>query len=459
MKFINVAIILTATAASSAYAAAATDPTTAAQSGLKDLHIELKVAPMTLSKDLNFSEIVKAINENSDCQDKLVTFRRALSAAKGIADRICDNDTEGLDEIKRVAPFDGSKYAEFINGGYAAVNEEKKEWQYKVDSSTDLATARYVTKKSIKSKVDSFKTAAKTSLEHIKNNCNGQSLPDCFGDTSYDSFIKAVKVWIYGSQMLLGESSPAIAGVPPNNFFKEGFRLGVNRINVPQDRFSVTAIDSSLNLKSLIKTSDFTAAGDSLVNNLFALQERMKNAPGSNDSIKNDIQLRIDLARAIFSTPHGVALTIEVVERHVRAFERIAEGIIRNLRIGKALDKDLVTKLMKAWIMAVQMFREDGIRQMSNYATIALPTVTEVPTEPEPAKTTAPVVEDKISRQNSADSVGSTDSTVSTKSNGSTDSTVSAKSTGSSASTQSNTSAKSNTSTSTIGRIFNSLFG
>lgn len=411
MKFINVAIILTATAASSASTSATIDPTTAAQSGLADPLIELKVTPMTLPQNFKFYETREAASKKaSEYHNAFVAFRSAVTNAKYAAHKILDNERKGIDEIREVAPFSNYEYFDFTGAGTAVIEAEKNEWDYRVKSTDGITNVSGILQKDVVSgKVNTLKSKADDVLNYVKSKCDGQSLFNCYHkDVDYDPRIKEVKSWIYAAQMMLGQSTELV---------KTDWRTTVDSINVPQGRFSVTSIDSSLNLRNLMNNSEFTAAVASLRANLTALITRMRNASENKKAIMDDLTLRSNLVRAVLAKPEDSELTIEIVERRVRAFERIAEGIIRYLKMGRPLDNTMIAKLIKTWIMAVQMFRDGGMEEMSKYATVSFPTVVEL--APAPVQTTESSVGDKRPRSDSTSSTGSTDSTSSTKSNSS----------------------------------------
>lgn len=89
-----------------------------------------------------------------------------------------------------------------------------------------------------------------------------------------------------------------------------------------------------------------------------------------------DMNLRGFVIDSLFGVPeNGAKITDELIKLRVKAFRRMAEGVIRSMQDGKdVVAEPLATLAIKSWIMAKQMGEIDGWKDLNvKFGVLTLP--------------------------------------------------------------------------------------
>ena len=159
------------------------------------------------------------------------------------------------------------------------------------------------------------------------------------------------------------------------DWVKPDWKPALQALNIPQDRFAVASIKKDLNLISRWKTNgkNLPAAIATLRANFETIRGRI---PANETALKEDFALRKAVLDAMFLTTKEVReIDFDVISRRYKAFERMAEGIARNQQNGIVATEDQavqITKAVKAYLMATQMFIQRGFEsgEVVKYATL-----------------------------------------------------------------------------------------
>ena len=389
MHFLTIAMIL-----SSAAASASASSTTSPEIRLRDPKASFKInkaafyepssftatignETMSLNlknvldtcEDRNFSKLAKLQCTSIDkvklmsCRNNLFkVLRSVMLANKNEALRQLQSEEDALgivvEQLRNLYP-NSTIWA----WSKAALDSEKKDWELvlavvnfmesKVDS--ELGTRNYL----------SALNPSRNDIQALNSllvqlNPSSKALSE-FNRTDVRAFkdlVTVVRKWIIANA-LFGNGPTTVDQLNPNDFINSRYLENfVKMINVPESRFKVLPIEPTLNLSYLMSVSGLSL--EEAVNTLKRNMEAYRSKFGSND-VSNNINLRDYVIRGLFYKSADAPLTMESIRKRVKAFGRIAEGVIRSMHEGKdGVDSSITTDAIKAWIMAKQMIDIDG---------------------------------------------------------------------------------------------------
>ena len=417
MNPINVVIILASTIASSSVVSAA-----ATSSANRDLRIDYKIDSIN---DPQLENVFASVPETMPAHKftkEFENFDTLFRAKWSKATKDFEQQEKGLDEVVGVAPFNEDDFSRGPREyGRIVIDFAKKEWKDRKEACSNFSNS-YMSKREIPNTLRYLSEARDTKVQEFNRLCPGKSLSKCYEKNIpiLPSHMAPIKKWIFAQQMF-GDPSAMAAWIKPD------WRPAIQELNVPQDRFAVASIKKDLNLISRWKTNgkNLPAAIATLRANFNTIKSRI---PANETALKKDFALRKAVLDAILQTNDEVSeLDFDVISRRYKAFERMAEGIARNQQNGielKASEADQITKAIKAYLMATQMFIQRGFEdgEIVKYATLPTPSGlslttiennnnAEAKTDEASAASNASSINDTANKENNANTANTTANT------------------------------------------------
>ena len=190
---------------------------------------------------------------------------------------------------------------------------------------------------------------------------------------AYKLLIQGIRKWVIAAK-LFGNPAATFAPSPADFINSTSLESNVSTLNVPEGRFRVIPIEPTLNLKFIMAADSSMSlenAIEVLKRNLAVIRSRSRSA-----NFFDDMELRKIVIKGLFDVPsNDEPITVELINLRVKAFERIAEGVVRSMYEGKETITDpIASKAIKAWIMAKQMVEIDGWKNENvKFGVLALP--------------------------------------------------------------------------------------
>lgn len=224
-------------------------------------------------------------------------------------------------------------------------------------------------------------------------------------------FITNFKTWLAAVKLFEVPSKNVMPN--PNEFINSASLSSlVDRLNVPNDRFSVVPIEPNLNLTFAMEktgTESVATAIRKINRNFDIFRVKLELT-----TLTLEMSLRQIVVDGLFAkAPADVEMNLDLIRTRVKVYERLVEGVVRSIQEGSGLaSQKLATQVIKAWIMVVQMVEKDAWKNESvRYGVLALPQGITLdqsdncPVDtPEPVKTAAANVGDKRPRSDSTSS-------------------------------------------------------
>lgn len=397
MNFLTIAIILTSTAASAS--ASATNST---EESLRDPKAALKVnkaveydSPaftakidetdqvlvlknvLELCEEKNFNKLVENNCKDMKTDANISTCRnntylaviKGFMAFKKEAIQRLEKEESSLGEIMLTIQSD-RYYGHTDNlsqWAKAALDSEKGDWNA-VQGALDLmrnpnSTTNYThTEKEMNSRLQT----ANPDMAAL-NNLVSQLVPSSSVVAEYErkeistykNIVESVKKWVIANK-LFGNPNDTAQSEYINIKSLESY---VRTLNVPEDRFSVSPIEPTLNLKFIMTKDSSMTLPDAIktLKRLFSeFKSKFKNSSWSEDLKLRDLVVRILFDKCLNGTNEKI-MTVETIKMRVKALRRLAEGAIRSMHEGKqSVTAPTTTMAIKSWIMAKQMVDNDG---------------------------------------------------------------------------------------------------
>lgn len=428
MNILNLVLILGSTIASGSAAS------TAAAVSIKDDRIEYKIDPATDPELVNVFARISFKNDKSSIEfnaehAKLTT---ALNTKKRAALAALETEKKGIEEIIEEEDFGMYDYRwKIATLGEGVIDTAKKEWELRSQALGSLTNSGMISASSIAIPVKQLTDARDAAKSIVDRNCPNKSLTECYSRNHgiFERDIAPVKKGTMAQEMF-----GSLAGVNTGDWFKPDWKLLIRSIANSGTRFAIAPIKKDLNFISRWKhnNEDTSAAIASLRENLTAVKAKI---PESETALRADFELRESVVHAVTAFSRKVPVVdFDVIARRVKAFERVAEGVVRAHQSSIQLDAADVNKAIKAHLMSVQMFVLTGFKDanIKPFATLAVPSgitlttisdgaeTVDVPAAPEApviSAPAAPLAEKKlvieVKRSDSTSSTASTDPTSS----------------------------------------------
>lgn len=260
------------------------------------------------------------------------------------------------------------------------IAEEKQEWEirksilYNLEIKSNLSYGNT-------SELENFKTAATKWLENpALKNCEEKTINLAFSNNQQQLIQNDIKMWLLAKQMIDGPDSAG--NRVRSEYIRPDWKLLVDKLNVPEDRFKLYQISKELNLHYLM--NDLSLSFEKSVEKMkLELDKMEKKSIG--DNVSSAVKEEFALRRSVFNVVlNNQDLRLETVKMTLKIIERFVQGLIRyeqlNLHHVKTILNHNFTKnelvIVKFWLMSLQMFTENGW-QSSKYGLKTYP-------EPEP---------------------------------------------------------------------------
>ena len=426
MNFLNLNLAFTLSSIIASRAAAArTNPT----NGIFDNRIEYKINGLDDKKLLEecekFKNSEKDLNQSGIFYPMYKKLRNDVTKKMEEAREKLKQEEEVIDWICKQEPF--SEFSS--NSALKVLDDYRNEWDLRKKVFDDQqSSSTYLNGIALNGVINSMKSERVNAKIMLDNQCSEKSLTECYKSSkNLDHDIAPVKMSTL-AQEIFGKLSDKDKAA----WVKPHWEDMLKHLNVPEDRFAVSSIDSSLNLISILASNgnDLTAAANTLRNTIN--EEKNTGSKGQIDfSFSADLKLREKVIYAILSEFYFdeddssnnayCELTLEGVKSRVKAAGRIVEGIVRDIQMGTNLIEDEVTTMMKAWFMADQMFSKNGFKRTVPKKVSLSTSVAVIKSVDVPATPAAPVASDgSVASQsdsvNSSNNVSSAGNTYAPKS-------------------------------------------
>lgn len=361
MSPLNIAVILAVSVASSVYSTTPFTTVDEAQAALVDRKAELKVSTSVLAVIKPFTpkivDACKTRNANAAEDECYSNFVQLYNRFANVQERRIAGIDEELQEVRKLCGR--GRCAEQVNWAEQAMLKEKEDWTAAGRAIGSLEASLKTPAKPISERLSEFKSAILPDYTATLPKTVNLSFKQAMGDLDqYSKFTRKFKAWVIGATIF--ESEITSSGLDAKDFVTAKIFDTLERINVPAKRFGITPIESKMNMWFLdSKSSDSQANARTFMQNFEDYVREYGNATS-----EPEMKLRREVVEYMVDVNNSYP-TPQLYDSHIKRLERVVEGLILALNNDELVSNDLVTAAVKKWLMAKQMFEENGWKSTS----------------------------------------------------------------------------------------------
>lgn len=345
------------------------------KSVLTTLSVEIKVRGKVPCPEMDFYSRIKEFKTLSpkdvDNQELIIEkLYKPFIKKTEIMEKELNKEIIGIIEIVEI--FGWTKIVQ--NMALASVLDEKHELTLRkniIEQDNYLKLKLMASGKTTDVVLKDLKEAAiKWETNSIFKKCLNRNMMSCFGsDSNGKKVIKEIKTWLLAQQMF-GE--PDMEGNRiPEKFIRPHWELLIKYFNVPAGQFLIATIPKELNFNHLMANSenDISVSIGKMNVGLLRLKYKYSKYKDLNDEMK----LRSELLKYVFSNLEPIPLTFEIISRRIKIIERIAQGVIRSVQIFNPINRDGINEMIKIWLIIRQMFKPYGWKMIDGFGNLPMP--------------------------------------------------------------------------------------